>query len=213
MKKNNNYKEIECEQGTARWYEEKAGRFSASEISKLMGAKGLGKTGESYITEKVTELLGVEIDTFVNTAMEYGTDTEPYAREYYEIAQGVKVEQKGFLIPEWCNDAGCSPDGIVDGYGVEFKCPYNPVNHTKNLMLQNQNELKKSHPEYYWQVMMCMAVTGFDMWHFVSFNPLFTGKNRMIILPVKRVDKDIELLKERITEAVKIRNEQLKIIS
>lgn len=197
------------------WQQARRGKFSASQIHKLMGVKGLGKTGETYILEKVTECLGVDLNEISNYAMQYGTEMEPYAKQYYEAAFKCEIAERGFIIADWCEDAGCSPDGIIEGAnkGLEIKCPYNPVNHTENLLIKSAEDLKKIRNEYYWQVQMCMAVTGLNKWDFVSFHPEFTGMNRMIAVEIPANENDIKLLKSRISEAVKIKNEFLKQIN
>lgn len=197
------------------WQQARRGKFSASQIHKLMGVKVLGKTGETYILEKVTECLGVDLNEISNYAMQYGTEMEPYAKQYYEAAFKCEITEKGFIIADWCEDAGCSPDGIIEGAnkGLEIKCPYNPVNHTENLLIKSAEDLKKIRAEYYWQVQMCMAVTGLNKWDFVSFHPEFTGMNRMIAVEIPANENDIKLLKSRISEAVKIKNEFLKQIN
>ena len=201
-------------QGTYEWLEQRRGKFTASAVHQLMGKRGIGKTGETYIFEKVTEQLGVSLNPVVNYAMQHGIEYEPLAKQYYEIAFKTEVEEQPFLIADWCEDAGASPDGIVKGAnkGIEIKCPYNPVIHTKHLMIKSGLDLMTQHPEYYYQVQMCMAVTGLPAWDFVSFHPEFTGWKRMIAIEIKRNDSDIELMKERIMEAVKIKNNIIKQI-
>src|SRR6056297_3161658 len=88
---------ITMKQKTREWYETRAGKFTASQIYRLMGKQGIGKTGETYVLEKVTEMMGVTMPPISNHAMEWGTETEPLAREYFEIAKNVKVEQAGFI--------------------------------------------------------------------------------------------------------------------
>jgi hypothetical protein len=210
-----------AEQGTDAWLEQRKGKFTASEIHRLMGIKALGKTGESYIMEAVTEELGGTIPPVFSKAMEHGTITEPFAKEHYMKAFQCTITDQPFIIAAWCDQAGCSPDGfIVDGTveilgketpysneGIEIKAPYDPTNHIKHLMLATPEELKDQKPEYYWQVMMSMAVTGLKMWNFVSYHDDFTGKLRMSVLPIPANEADITLLKSRIWEAVKIKNE------
>lgn len=190
------------------------GRFTASEIHKLMGVKGLGKTGETYILEKVTQLLGVELNEVSAPAMQWGNEWEGVAAEYYAAVTNDVILESAFIVPNWCADCGASPDRIVVGKSklIEIKCPYNPVTHTRNLMLKTASDLKELHPEYYWQVQMQLAVTEFKECDFVSFHPYFEGANRMLILPIQANTADIELLKTRIFEAVKIRNEFFDLI-
>ena len=50
------------EQRSDEWYEIRRGKFTASEIHKLMGVKGLGKTGLTYIDDVVADMLSDESD-------------------------------------------------------------------------------------------------------------------------------------------------------
>jgi exodeoxyribonuclease (lambda-induced) len=202
------------EQRTHEWHQVRGGKFTASNIHRLMGIKGLGKTGETYIMEKVVESLGVEIPSVQTYVMQYGIEMEPYAKAYYESAMGCKIQDVAFQIATWNKDAGCSPDGLIIGQnkGLEIKCPYNPVHHVENLLIKSQEDLKQLRTEYYWQIQMSMAVFDLPEWDFVSYHPEFSGTNRMMAVTIKANPSDIELMKLRISEAVKIKNDILKRI-
>jgi len=207
------------------WKEARRGKFTASEIHKLMGIKGLGKTGESYIYEKVAESLGCPIPHITTYAMQYGTEMEDGAKRYYSRLYNVSISEQPFIVPDWCEDCGASPDGIVLEWddnnnpitdkprrGIEIKCPINPAIHVANLMIKDQQELKSVRTEYYWQVMMCMAVTGLRKWDFVSFFPVIEEGLALFSLAVYADNAEIELLKSRIFEAVEMKNQILKSI-
>ena len=170
------------------WQQQRRGMFTASAIHRLMGVRGIGKTGEGYVVEKVTESLGVDLNEPSNYAMQYGIEMEPFAKQYYEAVFKCEITEHGFLVASWSPEAGCSPDGTIEKFnkGIEIKCPFNPVNHTQNLLIKASKDLKALHPEYYWQIQMCMAVTELPAWDFVSFHPEFTGMNKMIA--VERTD-------------------------
>ena len=71
-------------QRSKEWFEKRLGKFTASEIYKLMGKTGFGKTGETYIYEKVCEQLTGELQEEINTkATTWGEETEPYAVDFY----------------------------------------------------------------------------------------------------------------------------------
>ena len=201
-------------QGTEEWLEQRRGKFTASQVHRLMGVKGLGKTGETYILECVSEEFGGYMPDTNTMAMEFGRLTEPFAIAHYEKAFGVEVDKMPFLIAEWCDQAGCSPDGFVSSKnkGLEVKCPYNPVNHIVYMMLTNQDELKELKAEYYWQIQMGMAVLGVPSWDFVSFSESFTGAMKMAVMNIKRNESDIALLKSRVLEAVAIKNKMVEKI-
>lgn len=207
------------DQRSPEWFAMRKGKFTASEIHKLMGQKGMGKTGETYVWEKVVEELGATMPPVSTYAMERGTELEPYAKAHYSKAFNCSVSSAEFIVAPWCDEAGASPDGIVTDWAnpndsrlIEIKCPMNPVNHLQNFMVRSAAELRSIRPEYYWQVQMQMAVCGFFYCDFVSYYPEIDPDFRMIALTVKRNDSDVDLMKTRILEAVKMKREMLKKI-
>jgi putative phage-type endonuclease len=200
------------EQRTEEWLEIRSGKFTASDIHRLMGVRGMGKTGETYVMEKVAEQLGAHMPMVSSKAMEHGTATEPFAKLHYERAFGVEIEDQSFIIAPWNAQAGCSPDGIIRSLnrGIEIKCPYSPANHIRHLMIKSADDLKDVALEYYWQIQMCMAVTGLPSWDFVSYCDEFHGELRMMAIEIFADVKDIELMKTRIDEAVKMKDEIIK---
>lgn len=211
------------DQRTPEWHEIRAGKFTASEVHKLMGIKGMGKTGETYVLEKVAEALGAKMPDITTFAMQRGTDMEPYAKRYYSKAMDVAVSEQPFIVAKWCDEAGASPDGLVTEFdddlnmlpvtrGIEIKCPMNPVHHIQNFMIKTPGQLKELRPEYYWQIQMCMAVTGLRFWDFVSYYPEINDDYKMVIVMIAANDADIELLKLRIAEAVEMKHRMLKEI-
>lgn len=211
------------DQRTPEWLAQRKGRFTASEIHKLMGIKGIGKTGETYVLEKVAEELGASMPEITTFAMQRGTDMEPYAKRYYSKALDVAVSDQPFIVAPWCDEAGASPDGLVTEFdddmnmlpvtrGIEIKCPMNPVHHIQNFMIKTPGQLKELRPEYYWQIQMCMAVTGLRFWDFVSYYPEINDDYKMVVVTIAANDADIELMKLRIAEAVELKHQMLKEI-
>lgn len=189
-------------QGSIEWHEMKLGKFSASQVHKLMGGTKITQGGHTYILEKVTELLTGLWDEKVAPALEWGNSLEPFARDHY-----CKVFKVEIHTPAWRkidDHSGVSPDGIIMGRkkGIEIKCPFNSINHTANLILKDQAEFKKLHKNYYWQIQMQMLAYDYDVWDFVSYDPRFEGLNRMFVLEIKRDEDDQLLLKQRLQEAI-----------
>lgn len=186
---------------------QRIGRFTGSEIHKLMGAKGFGKTGETYIFEKAAEFLtGQQIkEDFTSSSTQWGIDHEIEAMLYFEAATGVKIVNVGTI------DNGLivgTPDGIVENNlcGFEIKCPANSGNHLKNLSMKKAENLLELRPEYYWQCISYMWLTGFNKWKFCSYDPRFKEEKRMLILNLELNQSHLELLKNRVTEAQLIFN-------
>jgi hypothetical protein len=178
------------------------GKFTGSEIHKLMGAKGLGKIGETYIFEKAAEFLtGIPIKPeFTAQSTQWGIEHEAEAKKYFEAATGIKVMLATTLVNDYI--AG-TPDGLIEwqNIGFEIKCPFNSGNHLKNLSMSTPLDLLDLRPEYYWQVISYMWLTGFDKWKFCSYDPRFKEEKRMLILNIELIPEHLQLLKNRVVEA------------
>ena len=177
------------------------GRFCGSEIHKLMGHKGLGKNGETYIQDKVAEYFTGQpvTEEFTSAATTWGINHEPEAILHFESATGQKVS-KGETIDNGIITG--TPDGFIVGVcGFEIKCPYNSGNHLKNLLMQTPADLAYLRPEYYWQITAYMWLTGLEFWKFCSYDPRFKEEKRMLILNVPLEEGDLKLLQNRVAEA------------
>jgi len=106
---------------------QRAGLATSSEFHKLMGIKGLGKTGDTYAFEKAVEIVfGVdEDDNYESYDMAIGTEREPLAFDFFK--EKIKLE---FGTVELCDfiqlglNTGGTPDGKVNSkYPLETKCP------------------------------------------------------------------------------------------
>jgi hypothetical protein len=156
---------IDCEQRTPEWYEARIGKISASLAWKLISSAGkvrTGKTPDAYMNALLAERL-TRKPTFIRQtdAMERGSIMEAEAREWYERRRGVSVRQVGFAIDD-TGSFGCSPDGIMEGNGLEIKCPGLPV----FMEIATANELPEAH---YVQVQTCMQVFQVDRWDYVAY--------------------------------------------
>ena len=116
-----------CEQGKDEWFRLRKGRVTASKVGAVVGIKGersQSATCDSFKWALVAErLTGTLPDTHVTAAMQYGTDTEPQAREWY-VARYQPVREVGFIWHDaTTHDMGASPDGLCADRGLEIKCP------------------------------------------------------------------------------------------
>ena len=154
-------------QGSDEWFAARCGRVTASRIADIIAKT---KTGESasrgnYRAQLVAErLTGKPADSFSNAAMQWGTDTEPYARIAYEARTGIMVQEVGFIAHTIIAYAGASPDGLADDGLVEIKCP-NTATHIDYFLAGVAPEKYK--PQMAWQC----ACTGRSWVDFVSFDP------------------------------------------
>ena len=175
------------EQGTEDWLRERAGKVTASAISNVVMAK-TSAGYQNYMAQLICErLTGNPVETFKSAAMEYGTETEPQARAFYELETGREVAECGFIPHPTLTGAGASPDGLIGDAGlVEIKCPQ-PAKHIKNLM---GGSIDKA---YMLQMQWQMECTGREWCDFVSFNPDFPDH---LQLTIRRVERDAEVIEE-----------------
>lgn len=212
------------EANSKEWLKFRRGKFTASKCHALMGEKGgiTTKTAISYILEKVAEEMSDDEwqdSSYLSQAIQWGNTLEPDACAYYELAFKCTVEKPESQSPDWSDEVSGSPDGLIypldkKVHGVEFKCPYNPVNHIRHMLLKSAADLKKESADYYWQVLCYMLIFNLDYYEFVSYDPRFTGSNRMFVLPIERhqVESDIVRLKENLLLAVEEKHKYLKMI-
>jgi hypothetical protein len=116
----------DIEQNTIEWDEIRLGRPTASEFSKLLTPAKLepSKQVDDYALEITAERWsGQPIDRWEgNYWTDRGHELEDQARIWYEMRNGVDVEQCGFIENDLLS-AGCSPDGLVKRAGLtEIKC-------------------------------------------------------------------------------------------
>lgn len=177
--------------------------FTGSEIYRLMGAKGLGKTGETYIFEKAAEFLTSQPakPEFSAAATDWGNKYEGEAKQHFEAATGLKISESTTIS----NGLICgTPDGLLTDCGIEIKCPYDSTNHLKNLIIVNQEELKDVRTEYYWQMVSYMWLTGLKAWKFCSYDPRFKEEKRMLIMNIQLIPEELKLLQNRVKQAKEI---------
>lgn len=185
------------------WFDARKGRFTASNIHKLLGVKGLGETGKSYAFEKaIEEVFGLdEEDSFISFDMQRGVTLEPLAfRKFKELKELEFVEVQEATFFSYGLDAGASPDGLVGSNEIlEIKCP-RPTKFF-NLVAKGIEAIDK---EYLYQMQMQMLCTNSVKAYFFNYI-LFNGLEMWHEIEVQRDEKIIELIKERISEASELK--------
>ena len=189
-------------QGSDEWKQLRLGKVTASRVADMVARtkSGYGARRANYAAQLIAErLTGQPAESYVNAAMQHGTDTEPEARNAYEFYQGVTVEQVAFVPHPTIAGAGCSPDGLVDCPGgtgddgmVEIKCP-NTATHIDTLLGQS------TPARYIDQIQFQMACTGRKWCDFVSYDPRLPEHMRLF---VRRVSRDDNRIAELETEAI-----------
>ncbi|RMF02472.1 MAG: exonuclease [Alphaproteobacteria bacterium] len=177
-------------QGTPEWFAARLGKATASRIADITARtkSGWGAARANYLAELVAErLTGEPADSYTSPAMQWGTDTEPEAREAYAFVTGSDVEPVGFVDHPEIAMSGASPDGLVGDAGlVEIKCP-NTATHIKTVLADAVPG------KYIKQMMWQMACTGREWCDFVSYDPRLPLD---VGLYVRRIERDAEQIAE-----------------
>lgn len=190
------------EQRSPEWFNIRKGRITSSEIYKIMGegkskTESLSETAKTYLLEKVSEKLGGFKELAVGSSLDWGTDLEDTARRIYQASTGNIASICSFISVS--DHYGGSPDSIVDPDGtVEIKCPYNSVNHFKHGLIKTDADFKKTSPNYYYQCISHMNVSGAKWCDFVSFDPRVNVDYMMFIYRLHRNEDEIKNMNEKI---------------
>lgn len=183
-------------QQSTEWYQARLGRVTASKISDVMAKTktGYSATRKNYMTQLLLErLTGQKEESYTNTAMQHGIETEDEARKSYEIETFNVVEECGFYETPGLM-SGASPDGLIGEEGlIEIKCP-NTSTHIETIL---NKEIDR---KYFLQMQWQMFCTNRKWCDFVSYDNRVPGNLRLFI---KRVERDEDLLMEIFEEVKK----------
>ena len=111
------------EQGTPEWHQLRLGKVTASRVADILAQtrNGPSASRQNYLIELALQRsTGIIQESFTNSAMEWGTATEPQARVAYEVATNNFVDQVAFIDHPSISWFGCSPDGLVSDRGLEI---------------------------------------------------------------------------------------------
>jgi putative phage-type endonuclease len=170
------------QQGTDEWRQQRLGLVTASRIADVMARNrgGFAATRQNYMMALITErLTGQPMQTYSNSAMEWGREKEGEARAAYAAKTGNIVEEVGFIRHQTL-EAGASPDGYVGNDTIiEIKCP-------NSQTLVEWIENREIPQKYRLQIQFQLAVTGRDMAHFVGYDPRLPEHLRLLIIEEPR---------------------------
>jgi len=195
-------------QRSPEWFKAREGRFTASRISEILGVKGMGKTGEGYCLEKAIEIVyGIDQEEgLVSYDMMRGIQQEPLAFGMFQEKKAldfINVEIASFF--PFGKDAGASPDGLVGSDSIlEIKCP-RPAK-LINLTINGESKIDKGYID---QMQFQMLCTNSKSCFFVNYAE-YNGDILYYEYELKRDENRIKFIKERLDEAIKIRNEYIE---
>ncbi len=113
-------KVIEVEQNSPEWEAAKSGKFSASNMHKIISPTGkVSKQVDSYIDELIAERITGELcNSFKGNAhTERGHEMEDEAANYYAMLYGVEPQKVGFCLTD-DEMIGASPDRLIGDDGM-----------------------------------------------------------------------------------------------
>jgi hypothetical protein len=199
------------------WKGERLGKFTASEIGKLM-VKGrskdqyFGEGAMTYIESRAAEIFNqVPVSDLEGMrAIEWGNENEPIAAglisEYFKgnFEYFGKYNPKFYPYEPVAKWSGGSPDGIaVKNAVVEIKCPETSTHHIKYWRMKEASDLKDVKPIYYAQIQFNMMCTGLDKGYFFSYDPRpMSPEVRLKVLEVPYDKAYCKELDERLHRAV-----------
>jgi len=184
----------EIVQGTDAWKQLRAGKVTASRVKDIVATTktGYSTSRDKYMTQLLLErLTNTVAESYSNDAMGWGVEQEPFAREAYEAAKSVMVDQVAFVNHPTIEMAGASPDGLVNDDGlVELKCPMSHT-HLESLLGGLDDQYKT---QVNWQ----MACTGRKWTDLCSFDPRFPAELQLVIKRFERDDAYIATLEKEV---------------
>jgi putative phage-type endonuclease len=185
------------EQGSPEWFAQRLGKVTASRVADVIAKTktGYSTSRDNYMAQLVCErMTNVVAESFTNSAMQWGTETEPLARAAYEAHADVLVDEVAMITHPTIEAAGASPDGLVGDDGqLEIKCP-NTATHIDTLLTQTVPG------KYITQMQWQMACTGRNWCDFVSFDPRMSDGLQLFVKRVPRDDAYIQMLEKEVIQ-------------
>ena len=191
----------QIDQGSEAWFQARLGKATGSRIADIIAKTktGYSTSRENYMAQLVCERMTQKVaESYSNSAMAWGTETEPLARAAYEVKTGLTVDQVGFVDHPTIAMTGASPDGLIENSGmIEIKCP-NTATHIDMLLSC------KVPTKYLTQMTWQMCCTGRHWTDFVSYDPRLPENLQLFI---KRVEYDPKYASELEQEVIKFLDE------
>ena len=207
-----------------KYFNERHGNFTASEIGKLLGnsksGEMFGATALGYIRDKAIESMTnlwerPELDE-VASLLHGKAHEEPAYEMYKKVTGNYSMRYFGSYDPIYLSyneHSGGSPDGLM-GEGekisllLEVKCPRNPNVHFDYLGFKSQWDLKEKNIDYYAQVQFLLMITKSPMAHWVSYDDRWKDyKLKLKVVEVFPDEKFQNNLEVRIMQAIKKKQE------
>lgn len=182
-------------QGTEEWFAARLGKVTASRVVDILpGKKGnYLASREKYRNEILVErLTGEGQETFQSAPMRRGLELEASARGQYEGQTERRVRETGVVDHPRIPNFAASPDGLMDGRGLEIKIPNDGTHFA--LLLGGEIDFA-----YIVQMHVGMMCAEMDLWDYFNFDPRFSPGLDVFL---KTIERDQELVKRIELEVV-----------
>ena len=210
------------------WYAARLGVMTGSRISCLMGARGIGEGGMTYIRNKVYEkITGKSSEKNITTeATVWGVKNEPIAIKEFQDVYGIPLIMTDKHIVH--DDLySVTPDGLlirdskfIDNGKGEYNCEtlesksyMTPSTHMAHVRCQTAHGIKEINSPLFWQVVSQMHMSDVLKGNAIFFHPDFPkeSKFRLGHVPFNKIDlmPEFKLFRERLEEARVIFNREL----
>lgn len=231
------------DQNSPEWNQVRIGRFTASELHRLMepakremtpeelksrppkGTPGasakliydyskLSDAAMTYVNEKVAEVMtGQAKQQGYAFPLIWGLDHEDEAVEYFTKVTGLSTEKVGFF--KYTDHCGGSPDRFVsDGSILEVKCPHDSVNQVKYLLLTDHYDIRRDYFQYWVQCQANMLFTDRSLAHFVTFDPrMKEDKHKLTHIEIPADAEFHDLIAKQIVRATKEKLQLLNLLA
>jgi putative phage-type endonuclease len=194
----------------AAWLSQRCGKLTASRMADAMDLTAKGADSAKRKALKVEllaeRLTGDAVPHFVNSFMQWGLEQEPAAKAAYELASGQMILPCGFYDHPQIAEFGATPDGLIPGGVIEFKCPQTTT-HIGWLLAGGVPEQHKP------QILAQLACTGRERAVFVSFDPRIRDERKRLFIaewvPAKEEIKAVEEAARKFLEEVEQMFQQL----
>lgn len=178
----------------ADWLDSRCGKLTASRMADAMNFLKNGKESserKKYKIDLVAErMTGVAVPHFVNDAMRWGIEQEPFAKRAFECAMDVFLGECGFIDHPEIDLFGATPDGFLEDAVVEFKCPAS----TTHLGWIMDGVVPEQHRP---QILAQLACTRRQRAVFVSFDPrIIRADKRLFIKEWTPEPSEIEVVEQ-----------------
>ena len=185
------------------WHQYRLGRGTSSKISAIMGPEGFGRSGETYIYQKVGEALtgqSNEKEFEFDEDLDWGKLYEVEATHAFARKMGIKLLVVQKLISDPDSGFSTTPDAIwVHGecvmdtseYNVsiaEGKCPRTYHNFIPKFLCKTPMDLYKINKSDFWQTIDQMDQCGAAKGYFFVYHPYFPEGSNLNIIEFRKVE-------------------------